>query len=304
MEALRWSGVVVAVALAAAVAHAQPQTNQARAHFKSGTELYDENNFRGALVEFQRAYELAPSYKILFNIGQVDMELQDYAGALKAYTRYLREGGPDVPASRVTQVQGEIERLKGRVGRLTVDTAPGAEVLIDDLSVGFAPLPDAVPVNAGRHQVTVHITGKDPLTRVVDVAGQQQLTVALGNDLVARGARPAGPQGPPSKVPMYLMWTLTGAFAATSVTFDVIAESDSSQLSKLRSTFPVSKTALSSQESKVTRSAAIADGFAAGTLVAGGIALYMTLTRPAAQPHEKKVELLVSPTGAFVAGRF
>src|SRR5438105_2983977 len=94
--------VVAAFLLAATPAGAQPSpVDQAKAHFKNGTDLYDENNFRGALVEFQRAYELAPSYKILFNIGQVDMELQDYAGAMTAYARYLREGGPDVSADRI-----------------------------------------------------------------------------------------------------------------------------------------------------------------------------------------------------------
>ncbi|MEO8550761.1 MAG: hypothetical protein ABI678_12335, partial [Kofleriaceae bacterium] len=88
---------VLASLLAAATASADSKLDEAKAHLASGTQLYDENNFRGALVEFQKAYELAPSWRILFNIGQVEMEVQDYAGALRAYTRYLKEGGPDVP---------------------------------------------------------------------------------------------------------------------------------------------------------------------------------------------------------------
>jgi len=77
-------------------AHADAKLDEAKQHLAAATQLYDENNFRGALVELQRAYELAPSYKILFNIGQVEMELQDYAAALQAYSRYLsdREFGP------------------------------------------------------------------------------------------------------------------------------------------------------------------------------------------------------------------
>src|SRR5580704_19513937 len=122
------------VVLASPFAIADTKIDEAKAHFKSGTDLYDENNFRGALVEFQRAYELAPSYRVLYNIGQVDMELADYAGALTAYRRYLREGGPDVPADRVREVTGELQRLKGRVGTIIVQTAAGAEVLVDDLS--------------------------------------------------------------------------------------------------------------------------------------------------------------------------
>ena len=284
------------------------KVDEARAHFKSGTDLYDENNFRGALVEFQRAYELAPSYKIMFNIGQVDMELQDYAGALKAYRRYLREGGPDVPPARVAQVNQEVDRLTGRVGRITVQTASGAEVLIDDLRVGYAPLPEAATVNTGRHQVTVHIAGHEPETRVVDIAGQQDITVALGTDIPAAApprvtervdAAPAAK--PHSNTPMIVAWSITGAFAVTSIAFAVVTHSDANTLDGLRHTFPVTKAQLDSQLSKQTRDAAIADSFGAAAIVAGGIALYMTLTRPHANDH---LALGVTPSGAFVAGHF
>ena len=129
MDKMTFRGVLVACSLLAGVAQAQNKVDEAKAHVKSGAELYDENNFRGALVEFQRAYELAPSYKIMFNIAQVQMELADYAGALTAYSRYLSEGGPDVPANRRSEVVIEIERLKGRVGSIAVQTVAGAEVL-------------------------------------------------------------------------------------------------------------------------------------------------------------------------------
>ena len=308
MEVMKHLAITVGVAVGlfgfTQIARAQSAVDEARAHFKSGTELYDENNFRAALVEFQRAYELAPSYKILFNIGQVEMELADYAGALKAYTRYLREGGPDISAPRAAEVKQEIERLRGRVGRLTVQTAAGAEVLIDDVSAGFAPLPEPVPVNSGRHQVSIHISGRDPLNRVVDVAGQQDLTVALGNDLaVAKAAGPAAPSGPPSKVPMYIAWTATGGFAITAAVFGFMARSDADQLSKLRNTFPVTKSQLDDQASKVSSHSAYADGFAIAAVVAGGVGLYLTLTLPHAA-ETKHVELRVSPTGAYVAGQF
>jgi len=290
----------------AATARAQPQ-DDAKAHFKRGTELYDENNFRGALVEFQKAYELAPSYKLLFNIGQVEMELQDYAGAVKAYSRYLREGGPDVPAPRVQQVQAEIDRLKGRIGRVTIQTAPGAEVLVDEVSVGFAPLPEPATVNAGRHTITIHVSGRDPQSRAVDVAGQEQVTVVLGTELAPVGGpavtRPDEPAKPRGKTPMYVAWGVNGVFAVTAGVFAYTAKSDADDLAKLRMTFPVTKAQLDSASSKTGTAAALADAFTAGTLVAGGIALYLTLTQPPARA-EKTVRLHVTPTGAYVAGQF
>jgi hypothetical protein len=286
----------------AATARAQPQ-DDAKAHFKRGTELYDENNFRGALVEFQKAYELAPSYKLLFNIGQVEMELQDYAGAVKAYSRYLREGGPDVPPPRVQQVQAEIDRLRGRIGHVTIQTAPGAEVLIDEVSIGFAPLPEPATVNAGRHTITIHVTGRDPQSRAVDVAGQEQVTVVLGNELTAPTQRVDEPAKPRGKTPMYVAWGATGVFAVAAGVFAYTAHNDSGDLAKLRTTFPVTKAQLDSAASKTTTAAALTDGFTAGAVIAGGVALYLTLTQPPART-EKAVRLHVTPTGAYVAGQF
>jgi hypothetical protein len=184
--------ITLAIVLAILTSSARAQPNpmdEARTHFKNATELYDANNFRGALVEFKRAYELSPSYKILFNIGQVEMELQDYAEALKAYTRYLREGGPDVPPDRVAQLNAEIERVKGRVGYVVVQTGAGAEVLVDEVSVGYAPLPEPVPVNTGPHHVTVRSSGREPINRDVDVAGKQQVTVAIDVPATSTGVQ-------------------------------------------------------------------------------------------------------------------
>src|ERR1044071_8621580 len=147
--------VLLGASLVASVAHADTKLDEAKSHFQSGAALYDGNDLRGALVEFQRAYELAPSYKILFNIAQVEMELQDHAGAFKAYTRYVKEGGPDIAPARLAQVNAEIERLRGRIGFLAIQTSAGASVFVDDLQVGYAPLPEPVAVNAGRHRVTV-----------------------------------------------------------------------------------------------------------------------------------------------------
>jgi hypothetical protein len=308
------AGVLASLALATAPAAAQPSgsVEEAQVHFKRGAELYDEDNFRGALIEFQRAYELAPSYKILFNIGQVEMELQNYAGALRAYQRYLREGGPDVSSARVNQVTQEIERLKGRVGQITIETASGAEIFIDEISIGFAPLPEPAMVNAGRHKVAVHIAGREPVSRVVDLAGQQELTVALANDLApgpnaksVRKAEPAQPSGPPSKVPMYVSWGATGALAIATGVFAFQAYSASSDLEDLRNKYPVTKEELEDKASDQRTASLLADGFAAATLVAGGVSLYLTLTRKSGEEERpSKLSLGVSPTGAFVTGSF
>jgi tetratricopeptide (TPR) repeat protein len=308
MEKIGLVGFVACWLLVAGSAWAQPedQVREAQAHFKRGAAYYDEDNFRGALVEFQRAYELSPSYKILFNIGQVQLELQDFAGAQRAFTRYLREGGPDVPAARVEEVNHELERLSGRVGELTIQTAAGAEVLIDDASVGFAPLPEPVAVNVGRHQVAVHISGREPQRRVVDVAGQQQLTVALATDAVTKRASPSSASPPAhSGRSLYVTWSVTGALALTASVFTVLTYTNANKLEDLRDTYPITKAELDAQADKQKTTSLYADVFAGATAVAIGVSLYLTLSRTKpSRESSRAARLGISPRGAFVTGSF
>ncbi len=315
MEKLKLRGLILAVSLMGGVAHGDTKLDEAKAHLATGTQLYDENNFRGALVEFQRAYELAPSYKILFNIGQVSMELQDYASAVKAYSRYLAEGGPDVPADRVAQTTAEIDRLKGRVGRITVVTAAGAEVLLDDVAIGFAPLPEPVPVNAGQHKVTVHLTGRDPVSRVYDVAGRQEITAAVGNteaptpttDPAVKMPSKPEPSRPKSKTPAYVAIGLTGGLAITAGVFALVTRTAESDLDALRNKFPVTPKELDDQRSLVKRDALLTDIFTGAAVVSAGFAIYLSVTRLRSQEtptRSTSVQVGIGPTGISLAGAF
>src|SRR6185369_3894831 len=117
--------------------------------------FYKDHDFVAAMVEFKRAYELVPNYVVLYNIGQTARELKDYAAALTAYERYLRDGGAKVLAPRKKEVQGAIDELKKKVGAIKITTnVDGAEVLVDDVSVGKTPLADPVVVNVGRRKLS------------------------------------------------------------------------------------------------------------------------------------------------------
>ncbi|HEX7841345.1 MAG TPA: hypothetical protein VF469_27895 [Kofleriaceae bacterium] len=303
----------------ARAAHADAKLDEAKQHVEAAAQLYDENNFRGALAELQRAYELAPSYKILFNIGQVEMELQDYAGALRAYSRYLSEGGPDVLAERVNRVRAEIERLRWRIGKIAVQTAAGAEVLIDDVAIGFAPLPEPVAVNAGHHQVTVHIAGKDPVSRVYDVAGRQEISAVIANDPVATGpltrdtpgtsnTHDVGDPAPPQrKLPVYVSWGVTGALGLTAGVLALVAKSANDDLSNLRGSFAVTPAQLVAQRDSVRRDALLTDLAVGATLASAGVAAYLTLTRMehgAPPERARTVQVHVGLGGISLAGQF
>ena len=74
-----------------------------------------------ALVELRRAYELAPSYKLLFNIGQVHLQKSDYASALDSFERYLAQGGDKIARKRRREIEALVEKLRQRVAEVTRD---------------------------------------------------------------------------------------------------------------------------------------------------------------------------------------
>jgi uncharacterized membrane protein len=45
-------------------------TRDAGKHFQRGVSLYGEADYRAALIEFKRAYALAPNAAVLYHVGQ------------------------------------------------------------------------------------------------------------------------------------------------------------------------------------------------------------------------------------------
>ena len=115
--------ILLALAILVATAHADPQespTRQAGEHFDRGVAMYGEADYRAALVEFRKAYEIAPNAAVLYNLGQTYYQLQNYAAALTAFERYLADSGES--PSHEAEVKGAIKTLKSRVGKLLVAT--------------------------------------------------------------------------------------------------------------------------------------------------------------------------------------
>lgn len=179
--------VATCITLKPSIARAAPEDEdkvaQAVARYKRGQDLYNERNFPAALIEFRKAYEIAPNYRVLYNIGQVCYQMQDYVCALHSLEQYLSEGNTDIKPERREEVQKELAALKNRIGYLDVRTTnvEGAEVSVDDVVAGTTPLKQPITVSAGRHKVVIIMNGRVPVTRTVDVAGQDtaKLDIAL-----------------------------------------------------------------------------------------------------------------------------
>ncbi len=165
-------------------AGASPDTKKSEAstRYARGIELYKEENYKAALVEFKKAYELTNEYKVLYNIGQVCYQLQDYVCAVTSFEGYLKRGADEVSETRKTEVNGELKKLRPRIAEVTVVTSvDGVDITIDDIPRGKTPL-KPVLLSAGAHRLTAIKEGKVAVTQQFEVAGADKPTIKI--DLV------------------------------------------------------------------------------------------------------------------------
>lgn len=311
---------------------------EARGRYRRALQLYErEGNAEAALVELERAYDLAPNYRVLYNIGHVARFGKDYVVALGAFERYLADGGRDVPAARRTEVKQAIADLQGFIAHLRVTTeAPDMSILVDDVLVGKTPLAAPIVVNAGRHRITA--TRDDFSTsEVVSVAGGDKRDVALKGkasaapappqDRPAAPAEPPAPATPPASAPpahatpeppaaqptprgspvAWIGWAATGVLAAGTAVTGGLALAASGELKKTSysgATVPANVTSLSNRVSGLAIAADVCGGAA---VAAAAVSLYLTLkpAHPAKQAtidrRGPKVDVGLSATGLGVA---
>ena len=296
---------------------------EARAHYDKGVKLYNEGAYEAALVEFQRAYELAPSYKIQYNIGLILQQLNDFVGALRAYQRYLSEGKSDVPSARRSEVDKSIAAVKQNVAtvNLTVSAA-GAEISVDDVAVGTTPLAEPLMVNAGRRKITATKGGRST-AKVITVAGTETIAVELdlgeppttttsNTPLVTTSSSSSTPTDvPPSKTSsgsmVWVGWTITGALAIGAGVTGVLALKSASTLKSEREGAGASRSMLDDQQSKTKRMALVTDVLVGGALVAACISIYFTLKKSPSEHTSASptgVQLGVGPGSVVLAGAF
>ncbi len=162
------------------VASGATSDEEAKIQFEQGVELYNDDDFEQAAIAFERAYELKPSYRILFNIAQTENERKNYAAALKAYHRYLKDGGDQIEAERRAEVEKEFTRLKALVGGITVKTdIKGAVVFVDGFRHAETPFTKPILVDLGEHEVLIKRGTEELHRETIKVAGGQKVVVDL-----------------------------------------------------------------------------------------------------------------------------
>ncbi|MET0413292.1 MAG: PEGA domain-containing protein [Polyangiaceae bacterium] len=286
---------------AATPAPSEEVTAEARRRFDRGIELYADGDFSLALIEFNRAFQLVSNYRVLYNIGQVNLQLARYADARRALEAYLKQGGSDVPEDRASSVQRDLAMLEQRTAFLTVTTnVPGAEVLIDDLTVGTTPLTEPLLVDAGVHRISARKPGYMPRGQQVTLAGADETTLAIQLDVIPQGGktivlRETETTTDERTVWLIAGWSATGLLAASAVVTGFMGKSKSDDLKDLRET-ETTREDLDDARSSAKTMLLVSDILTASAVVAGGVSLWFTLTPPDKEPERP----MARPTKAGV----
>jgi tetratricopeptide (TPR) repeat protein len=145
---------------------------EAREAFQGGVEKFHEKDYGAAVALFRRAYELSPTWKLYFNIGQCEAALKRYGLALDAFEAYLVSGGDEIPPDRVEIVLSEIDRMTRLVGELEVVAPDGSEVFVDGLFRGMTPFSGPIRVSAGLRKIEVRQGDAVVLSQELRVLGR------------------------------------------------------------------------------------------------------------------------------------
>jgi hypothetical protein len=152
----------------------------ARKAWDSARQLADAKDYKGALVELQRAYELSQNPRVLYNVGALEKLLTHYARAVDAWERELREGAGKLTPAEMAEARSAIGIVQQFVTTMDVTAnEPDATLSIDDYVVGKTPFAAPVKIDVGKHTVRLSKDGFADAVQQVEVASGQRTPVAF-----------------------------------------------------------------------------------------------------------------------------
>jgi tetratricopeptide (TPR) repeat protein len=315
-EHIRGGGLALALAVGgprAAFADPPPPTSSAsdaRAleQFRAGVSRYQDGDLDGAAAAFAQAYELSGDFRLLYNLAQVQQELQDHAEALRSLELYLARGGAQIEAGRREEVARTRSELERRAASLRVTTnVAGARLWIDGIPAGSLPSA-ATWLNPGVHRLLVAKDSHAPAIETLTILPGERRRL----DMPLRETRPPAPAGtttaavavaaPAERTPLWISMGATGTSAALAIGFAVLTRSADARLERELERYPADTQSLDAARSRVSTLAAVTDVCIGVSALAAGLSLYFALSSggedDTALGH---VELDVAPGGSSLS---
>ena len=143
----------------------------ARRAWDAAKQLAGASDYKGALVEFQRAYELSHNPRVLYNLGITEKLSTHYARAVDAWERELSEGGAQLTPGELQELKNAIAIVQQFVTTIDVTANEAdATLAIDDRPVGKTPFAGPVRIDVGKHVLKLSKEGFLDAVQNADVA--------------------------------------------------------------------------------------------------------------------------------------
>lgn len=193
-------GLVLTVVLAAASGFAAPKAakpktvreelpDAARKDWDAARDLLDTSDFAGALVEYQRAYDLSKNPRVLYNVAVCQKNLRHYARAEATFKQELADGAGKISAQEEADVKAAIQALDPFVSTVEITAnEAGATLLIDGDAVGQTPFDKPVPIDVGPHELKLHKDGFVDASQTMTIAGGSPAKATLNIDPAVKKA--------------------------------------------------------------------------------------------------------------------
>jgi hypothetical protein len=289
-------GIAATLLFASSVASAQ-SNDEAVTRFERGVQLYEAQNFEGALLEFNAAYKLTGNYRLLYNIGICQQQTREYVAAADTYRKYLRDGGAEISAERKADVEDRLSKLALSVSRVRIvtDAPQGTIITVDDRPVGTIPLGEPVSVKIGKRVFAFTANGKT-VTKTVEIISGDNYPV----NLLLADAAPSAPavttspakhekpiraddDGPSFPWPL---WTITALLGGGAAVTGILAVKERNDFEEKQATFGVTRSELEDKRSDAQTLGIVTDVLLACTIVSAGLSTYFTIRWASSGPSK------------------
>jgi hypothetical protein len=150
----------------------------AKAAYDLARVLYRAGDFAGALLQFERAYDLSSEPRLLWNVAVCEKNLRRYARSVKAIERYQAEGGTRLSEEDQRDALHLLKAIRPFVAVITIKVSePGADVFIDDERVGSTPLAGPLLIDMGARRIRVSKKGFHDHTQTEQVFGETEIAL-------------------------------------------------------------------------------------------------------------------------------
>ena len=151
---------LVALLPALAAAEASDAERRAREYFAEGVRRMRASDWAGAEDRFRSSVDLFPTQAGLFNLGSAVLAQDRPEEALEVFDDYIRRYRSRASEGQLAEVERMRSRALARLCEVTIDVSPeGAEVLVDDVAVGHAPLEGPLVLEEGDHSFAARLDG-------------------------------------------------------------------------------------------------------------------------------------------------